>query len=294
MKKKKRVYSKIILLGSKGSIGKSLKNFFFLSNIDCISYDLPKYDITKKNLHLNKNIFSKKYEYTIINCIGLMGADYSKDNIEKFLHINGLAVLNIFKHFQDVNIKKIIHLSSETIYGHGTNLLENSKKRPLHPYSISKLISEISFKNFVNINKIKIKTIILRLPIIVFNNQKFPNTLSIMCKDAKKGKKLLIFGTGEHYRKYLHENDLNEIILKLVLKSFKDYKVNFFNLPGFKANTIDIINVLKKYKKNIKIEFIKKNNKAFSLLSNSNKLNEIFRFKLKINLNKMVSILYGK
>ena len=105
MKKKKRVYSKIILLGSKGSIGKSLKNFFFLSNIDCISYDLPKYDITKKNLHLNKNIFSKKYEYTIINCIGLMGADYSKDNIEKFLHINGLAVLNIFKHFQDVNIR---------------------------------------------------------------------------------------------------------------------------------------------------------------------------------------------
>ena len=293
MKKREFAFNRVIILGSNGSIGKSLKKFFFLKKIKCISLDLPEYDITKKNFFINKNMFSEKYSYTIINCIGLMGADISKKNIEKFLYVNGTAVTNIFNHFRNVNIKRVIHLSSETVYGYGVDLSENSKKNPTHPYAISKLISEISLNNFIKINKKKIKTIILRLPVVVFDFQKFPNTLSVMCKDAKSGKKLLIFGDGNHYRKYLHENDLNEVLLRVYLKNFLGNKIVYFNLPGFNANTLEIVNILKKYKKNLKIEFIKKSNKAFSLLSNSSKFNEIFNIKLKTNLNKMINILYG-
>tara|TARA_B100000787_G_scaffold133249_1_gene102128 strand:+ start:1223 stop:2110 length:888 start_codon:yes stop_codon:yes gene_type:complete len=294
MEKKKYASNKIILLGSNGSIGKSLKDFLFTKKIDCIALDLPRYDITKKNFKISKNLFSKECTYTIINCIGLMGADISKKNIENFLYVNGIAVSNIFSHFKDINIKKIIQLSSETVYGHGINLHEKSKKNPTHPYSISKLIAEISLSNFIKISGKKVKMIILRLPVIVFNNQKFPNTLSIMCKDAKMGRKLIIFGEGKHYRKYLHENDLNEIIYKVFLKTFVENKINYFNLPGFKANTVEIINILKKIRKNLKIEFITKSNKAFSLLSNSSNFDEVFNYKLKINLKQMIETLYGK
>ena len=46
------------------------------------------------------------------------------------------------------------------------------------------------------INNIKSGIIVIRLPVVIFKNQKFHNTLSIMCKDAKDGKKLSIFGNG--------------------------------------------------------------------------------------------------
>ena len=71
-------------------------------------------------------------------------------------------------------------------------------------------------------------------------------------------------------------------------------KINYFNLPGFKANTVEIINILKKIRKNLKIEFITKSNKAFSLLSNSSNFDEVFNYKLKINLKQMIETLYGK
>ena len=53
MIKKLPDYNKIILLGSNGSIGKSLKSFFFKKKISCIPLDLPIYDITNSKFKLN-------------------------------------------------------------------------------------------------------------------------------------------------------------------------------------------------------------------------------------------------
>ena len=249
MIKKLPGYSKIIILGSNGSIGKSLKSFFFKKKISCIPLDLPIYDITNSKFKLNKKKFSKNITYTIINCAGLMGADISRKKIENFFSVNGFSVENIFEHFKDLNVDKIIHLSSETIFGSGINLKENSNKKPNHPYAISKLIAEMSLKKISKKKNNKIKILVLRLPIVLFKKQKFHNTLSIICKEAKLGKKINIFGDGKHYRKYIHENDLCEIINK-ILKYKQSKKIDFYNLQGFIVNTLEIVNEIKGIKRN--------------------------------------------
>ena len=288
MKKNLPDYNKIILLGSNGSVGRSLKFFFYKKKISCISLDLPNYDLTKKKFKLNYKKFPKKFNYTIVNCAGLMGADKSQKQIKKFFSVNGLSVDNIFEHFKELNINKIIHLSSETVYGSGKNLRENSIKKPFHPYAISKLIAEMIFEKKKKINNVKSGIIVIRLPVVIFKNQKFHNTLSIMCKDAKDGKKLIIFGNGKHYRKYIHENDLCEIISLLIKYQQKKY-IEIFNVQGFVANTLKIVDEIKRYKRKLKVEFVQNNNKSFTLTSNSKKIENIINYKLKMDLKKIIS-----
>ena len=138
------------------------------------------------------------------------------------------------------------------------------------------------------INNIKSGIIVIRLPVVIFKNQKFHNTLSIMCKDAKDGKKLSIFGNGKHYRKYIHESDLCEIISLLIKYQQKKY-IEIFNLQGFVANTLKIVNEIKRYKRKLKVEFVQNNNKSFTLTSNSKKIENIINYKLKMDLKKIIS-----
>ena len=216
-----------------------------------------------------------------------MGADKSQKQIKKFFSVNGLSVDNIFEHFKELNINKIIHLSSETVYGSGKNLRENSIKKPSHPYAISKLIAEMIFEKKKKINNVKSGIIVIRLPVVIFKNQKFHNTLSIMCKDAKDGKKLIIFGNGKHYRKYIHENDLCEIISLLIKYQQKKY-IEIFNVQEF-ANTLKNVDEIKRYKRKLKVEFVQNNNKSFTLTSNSKKIENIINYKLKMDLKKIIS-----
>ena len=132
-----------------------------------------------------------------------MGADLSKSKIEKFFLINGVKIINPLFFLKKYNIEKYILLSSETVYGKGLNKNENSKKNPLHPYGYSKLFAELNLKNSLEIIKNKtIKTIIIRLPVIVFKSKKNLNTLSSICSDFKNKKKIFFFGDGKHRRKY--------------------------------------------------------------------------------------------
>lgn len=281
----------IIILGSKGNIGSSLIKYLkkYKKNFKVIGFDLPKYDLFKKDFFINiSKKIDKKKGYILINCTGLMGADLSKSKIENFFLINGVKIINPLFFLKEYNIEKYILLSSETVYGKGLNKNENSKKNPLHPYGYSKLFAELNLKNSLEIIKNKtIKTIIIRLPVVVFKSKKNLNTLSSICSDFKNKKKILIFGNGKHRRKYLYAHDLNNLIRNLINYRFIK-NVNILNSPGFICNSIDIVKKIEnllKIKKKIQFE---NSNKAFSLTSSDNKIKKIIKFKLKYNLNKTI------
>ena len=280
----------IILLGSNGSIRVSLKNY--LKNrfiLHC--FDIPELDITKKNFekYLLKKIDNKK-KYILINCIGLMGADESKKNVEKYLDVNSFFPSELLEKINDkIRIEKYIYLSSETVYGNGKNLSEKSLKNPIHPYAMSKLYSEINIKKTFSKIKKKFSIIILRIPVVVFESQKFDNTLTLICKEYKEKRKMIIFGNGKHERNYIYIDDLNEIFLKFIKKKLPA-KINIFNIPGNKASTLKIVNLIKKKTGSlIKLKFIQ-NSKAFSLISSSNKFNSTFNYKLNYNLEKIINL----
>jgi nucleoside-diphosphate-sugar epimerase len=284
------VKKNIIILGSNGSIGTALK-LFLKSSYNIYSFDIPDFDVLNKNYII---FFLKKIDktknYIIVNCIGLMGADSSKENVEKYLEINSFFPSEFIESIiEKIQIEKYIFLSSETIYGSGKNLLENNKKNPIHPYGISKLIAEINIKKIFNKIKKKIPIIILRIPVVIFQKQKFDNTLTLICNDFKN-REITIYGNGTHERNYIFIKDFCEIINLIVIKKMPKL-INVFNVPGNRCNSINIVKILqKKYRKKIRLNF-KKNMKSFTLVSSSKKFDKMFKFKLKYNLKKIIELL---
>lgn len=280
----------IIILGSNGSIGITLKHFF-KDSFNIYSFDIPGFNVLNKN-HISFFLgkLDKTKKYTIVNCIGLMGADSSKKNVEKYIEVNSFFPSEFIENIiEKILIEKYIFLSSETIYGFGKNLLENDKKNPIHPYGISKLIAEINIKKIFGKIRKKIPIIILRIPVVIFHKQKFDNTLTLICNDFKK-RKVTIFGNGTHERNYIFIKDFCEIISLIVIKKMSKL-IHVFNVPGNSCSSINIVKILqKKYQKKINIDF-KKSNKFFTLVSSSKKFNKIFKFKLKYNLKKIIELL---
>ena len=226
----------LIILGHKSSIAQNFLNLY-KKEFNIIKIDYPYLDVTKNDFlkKIKKKIKVRK-KYTIINFIGRMGADESKNDIEKFLLVNGTFPIIPILNQATIKIEKYIFLSSETIYGLGNNLKEDNYKKPIHPYAISKLIAEINIKKtYENQKNKKFPIVILRVPIVIFNEQKFDNTLTSICNDYHNSNNVVIFGDGKHFRKYIAAKDLSKIIYIIINKKL-DNKLETYNTPGIKAN----------------------------------------------------------
>jgi nucleoside-diphosphate-sugar epimerase len=278
----------LIVLGHKSSVAQNFLNLY-KKEFNIIKIDYPYLDATKNDFFkkIKKKIEVKK-KYIIINFIGRMGADESKNDIEKFLLINGAFPIVPMLNQEIIKIEKYIFLSSETIYGLGNNLREENHKNPIHPYAISKLIAEINIKKtYENLKNKNFPVVILRVPIVIFNKQKFDNTLTSICNDYHNSNNVVIFGNGKHFRKYIAAKDLSKII-NIIINKKLDNKLEIYNIPGVKANSLQILEILKKiYKKKSKIKFID-SKKSFSLTSNSLKFKKEFKYDIDLNLHTLV------
>jgi nucleoside-diphosphate-sugar epimerase len=278
----------LIVLGHKSSVAQNFLNLY-KKEFNIIKIDYPYLDATKNDFFkkIKKKIEVKK-KYIIINFIGRMGADESKNDIEKFLLINGAFPIVPILNQEIIKIEKYIFLSSETIYGLGNNLREENHKNPIHPYAISKLIAEINIKKtYENLKNKNFPVVILRVPIVIFNKQKFDNTLTSICNDYHNSNNVVIFGNGKHFRKYIAAKDLSKII-NIIINKKLDNKLEIYNIPGVKANSLQILEILKKiYKKKSKIKFID-SKKSFSLTSNSLKFKKEFKYDIDLNLHTLV------
>ena len=278
----------LIILGYKSSIAQNFLNLYE-KEFNITKVDYPYLDATKSDFleKIKKKINIKK-KYIILNFIGKMGADESKNNIENFLLINGAFPIIPILNQDTIKIEKYIFLSSETIYGSGTNLKEENHKKPIHPYAISKLIAEINIKkSYENLKNKNFPVIILRVPVVIFNKQKYNNTLTSICNDYNNSNDVLIFGDGKHFRKYISGKDLSNIIYLVVNKKLKN-KLKIYNIPGIKANSLQILKTLQKiFKKKPKIKFVD-SKKSFSLISNSTRFNKEFKCSVDLNLHKLV------
>jgi dTDP-glucose 4,6-dehydratase len=129
---------KIIVTGGLGFIGSNLielllKKNFFVINIDKATYSSNYYnvkefknsrrykyikiDIGSKKL---KNIFLKFKPIGIFNLAAETHVDRSIDNPDSFIHSNIVGVYNLlesFKNFSKINKSKLIHISTDEVYG---------------------------------------------------------------------------------------------------------------------------------------------------------------------------------
>jgi len=308
---------KIIVTGGLGFIGSNLidlllKKRYYVINIDKITYSSNFYNTKKfrklKNYKFIRCDIKDKKIYKIFlkfkpSCIFNLAAethvDRSIDNPQSFIQSNIVGVYNLLECFKKFSSKfntKLIHISTDEVYGDVLNgrSSENSPYRPSSPYAASKAASDHLVSAYVRTYKI---------PAIITNcsnnygpKQHPEKLIPKLIFNILHNKPLPIYGKGENSREWIYVKDHCEALIKV----FQKGKVgNFYNIGSNKnLNNIQVCKKIIKYSKkifsnnrNIKINFIKdRPGHDIRYAINSNKIKKELDWRPKVNFEQGIKL----
>ena len=274
---------KIIVTGGLGFIGSNLidllisKNYYVI-NIDKVSYSSNFYNIKEhrnsrkykfikcdiKDKKIKKIIFSYK-PLAIFNLAAETHVDRSIDNPESFIQSNIVGVYNLlecFKEFSKKNKSKLIHISTDEVYGDilTGRSAEDYPYQPSSPYAASKAASDHLVSSYVRTYKI---------PAIITNcsnnygpKQHPEKLIPKLIYNILNNKPLPIYGKGTNSREWIYVKDHCEALLKVLNKGEVG---QFYNIGSNKnLNNLEVSKKLIKVSMNsikikdkVKIIFVK-------------------------------------
>lgn len=230
--------SKFFITGGAGFIGSHLAENIFTNfpKSKIVILDKLTYAANKKflkKIYPNKRVRfikgdilnPKKYVDELKNCDYAINVaaeshvDRSFSNSLLFTKTNTLGAHTFIESCLENNVKKIIHISTDEIYGEVMTGSSNEKSKidPTNPYSASKAAAEIIINSYKSHNPTKI--LIVRANNI-YGIRQFPEKLIPACITSLiKNKKIQINGNGNHIRCYLSVFDLANAITLLIQKN---------------------------------------------------------------------------
>jgi dTDP-glucose 4,6-dehydratase len=274
---------KIIVTGGLGFIGSNLiglllKKKYSVLNIDKISYSSSFYnvrefknsknykfikcDINDKKL---KNIFLKYKPNIIFNLAAETHVDRSIDNPRNFIDSNIIGTYNLLECFRDFSKKnntKLIHISTDEVYGDILKGRTDEKYpyNPSSPYAASKAASDHLVYSYIKTYKI---------PAIITNcsnnygpKQHPEKLIPKLIYNILNNRNLPIYGKGINSREWIYVEDHCDALFKIS----KLGKIgNFYNIGSNKdvtnikisKNLLKIAKLKFKVGKNVKIKFVK-------------------------------------
>ena len=311
---------KIIVTGGLGFIGSNLielltKKKYFVINIDKVTYSSNFYNVREfksfKNYKFIKcSIGDKKFHKILIkykpSCIFNLAAethvDRSIDNPANFINSNIVDVyklLEFFKNFSKKHKCKLVHISTDEVYGDILNGRSTEKfpYNPSSPYAASKAASDHLVSSYVRTYKI---------PAIVTNcsnnygpKQHPEKLIPKLIYNIFNGKPIPIYGNGTNSREWIYVKDHCEALIKVYQKGKGG---EFYNIGSNKnLNNLEvckkILNVSKKinkFNKNIKIVFVKdRPGHDIRYALNSNKIKKKLKWYPKTNFEEGVKLTFN-
>ena len=277
---------KIVVTGGSGFIGTNLVNFlikkkYFVINIDKLTYSSNKYPSRLRNKNnyrffksdinnqlVIKKIIKKFAPVAIFNLAAETHVDRSIDSPKEFIHSNILGVFNLLEVLKNHNKEnkkiKLIHISTDEVYGDIKKGIRSDEKYPYapsSPYSASKASADHLIKSYIRTYKI---------PAIISNccNNygpfQFPEKIiPKMISNVFNNKHLPVYAKGQNSREWIFVEDHCEALLMLYLKGKSGESYNVGSNKNLK--NIDLVKLIlkifkkKKYKigKKVKIKFVK-------------------------------------
>ena len=209
-------------------------------------------DVNKKN---SLNDF-KNINY-VIHCASMTNAEKSFGK-EKEMYKNNIDCLRNVISFCKKNNSKLIHLSSTSVYGKQTDIVdENCEEKylkPQSPYADIKLIEEkmlIKNSNKLNYNTFRFGTIAG-----VSKGIRFHTAVNKFCLNASINENIFVYKTAlNQFRPYLSLHDAFKVFKFCIEKDF--FKNEIFNALSGNYTVSQILEKIRKYKKNIKVKLVK-------------------------------------
>ena len=304
---------KIIVTGGLGFIGSNLidlllKKKFFVINIDKGTYSSNHYNVkefrnSKKYKFIKLDIKNKKlkdilFKYKpdgIFNLAAETHVDRSIDDPGSFIQSNIVGVFNLlesFKNFSKTYKSKLIHISTDEVYGDILTGRSHEKYpyEPSSPYAASKAASDHLVSSYVRT---------YGLPAIVTNcsnnygpKQHPEKLIPKLIYNIMNDKLLPIYGKGKNSREWIYVMDHCEALLEV----YKKGKIGeFYNIGSNKnLNNLEICKSLLKISKkiikiksNVKITFVKdRPGHDLRYALNSNKIKKKLKWRPKISFEK--------
>ena len=308
---------KIIVTGGLGFIGSNLielllKKNFYVINIDKGTYSSNIYNTkdfkkSKKYKFIKLDIANKKIAKVferfkplgIFNLAAETHVDRSIDNPGSFIQSNIVGVYNLlecFKNFSKKNKSKLIHISTDEVYGDilkgRTN--ENYPYQPSSPYAASKAASDHLVSSYIRT---------YNLPAMITNcsnnygpKQHPEKLIPKLIYNIMNNRPLPIYGKGTNSREWIYVKDHCEALIKVFVKG----KIGeFYNIGSNKnLNNLQVTKELLKNSKKIiqigkkvKINFVKdRPGHDIRYALNSNKIKKELKWYPKTNFSKGIQL----
>ena len=263
--------SSVLIIGASGLLGQALVNSFIgrIENIGALSRTLFNHQNNSVVVHRvdvleldSIEAIIKQYD-VIINCIGQIS-----NPISECLSLNTVGVSNIVNSVKKYN-KKLIHISSVSVYGSSSYVDEESESNPETLYGCMKSFSEFLIKS--NLDHFTI----LRVSNLFGNAQK-KGIINYLEKSYTSNTSDISFNNdGSMKRYYLHVDDLVCIVNEVLINEI----TGTFNIVG--SDQATILELVGMFKSILGFKF----NASYANQSPIENIEEINCDKVKKNIN---------
>jgi UDP-glucose 4,6-dehydratase len=228
--------NKILITGGCGFIGSHLAEYIFkkFTKSEIIIYDKITYAANRKYLsgitrskrvrivkadinNLKKLISSTRKVDLLIHVAAESHVDKSFRLSNKFIITNVLGTSNVMEAARLNRIKKIIHVSTDEVYGEifKGSFTEDDKFNPSNPYSSSKAAAEMIVNGYKH--SYKLPVIIIRSNNIYGSRQYPEKLISGCCLSLIKKRKFYLHGNGQQKRTFLYVKDFCDAVYRIIV-----------------------------------------------------------------------------
>ena len=266
---------KILITGACGHIGSYLvhnlhripkvKEAVLVDNFKSNRFN-SLFNINKKNkvnfyhrdLNNKNSLDDIKNIDIVIHCASMTNAEKSFGKRKSEMFTNNINCLNTVIKFCKQKKSKLIHLSSTSVYGKQAKIVdENCEKKflkPQSPYAKIKIIEENILKK--NSKHIKYNTFRLGTIAGISTGMRFHTAVNSFCLNAAIDQNINVYKTAlNQYRPYLSVRDAFKLFKFSIENNF--FENDIFNALSGNFTVNQILKKIKKYKKKIKISFVK-------------------------------------
>jgi dTDP-glucose 4,6-dehydratase/UDP-glucose 4-epimerase len=184
----------------------------------------------------------------IINCIGAANVGSSYTNTSDDFESNVVVIKNVLEVLRRHSLQhiKLVNLSSAAVYGNPQKLpvKESDPALPLSPYGYHKYMAELLIKEYAAC--FGLKTVSMRIFSAYGNGQKKLLLWDLHKKIQKSNAKIVLFGTGNESRDFIHIEDISQqILLAINNADFLGEAINVAN--GREVKISEIVELYQQY-----------------------------------------------